>query len=108
MSALSLVALAEESFPLACRQSTAFDDKHTFVLASLKAEDLADRRAEPLYKQAAEACYQNCNAAELMTLSSNYWKHRAPVTLLDRAATYLMESDFLLQNETYFVVGTAE
>jgi hypothetical protein len=108
LSALSLVSMAEKSLSSTCRQSTAYDDKHTFVLASLEKEDLSDRRAESLYKQTANACYQNCNAAELMSLSSNYWKHRAPVTLLDRAATFLIESDFLLHNETYFVVGTAE
>ncbi|KAI8330187.1 hypothetical protein BC941DRAFT_475739 [Chlamydoabsidia padenii] len=97
LCALGVLSLVEST----CQQSITHDNKHMFVLASLNGK--ADRGAEALYKQAAEACYQDCNAAELMSLSSNYWKHRSPVTLLDRAATFLMESDFLQHNETYFV-----
>lgn len=59
----------------------------------------------PTASAAAAACYQYCNQSELMTFSSQYWKHhQAPLTLLDRATRTLLETDFFKVNETYFVV----
>ncbi|ORZ10776.1 hypothetical protein BCR42DRAFT_469688 [Absidia repens] len=99
LSAMTVSVMSQSRCPL----TVTHDGQHTFTLATLTEKELEDRRPEAIYKEAAEACFKDCNTAEIMSFSTSYWKHRSPMTILDRAAKFLVESDFFQVNDTYFV-----
>ncbi|KAI8330075.1 hypothetical protein BC941DRAFT_475841 [Chlamydoabsidia padenii] len=100
------------ALPHQCQLSIPVSSGHRFSQVQLAPFEIHEHHNEeevvteihPIAAAAATACYDYCHQSELMTFSSQFWKHhKAPLTLLDRAAQVLLETDFFHVNETYFI-----